>query len=160
LLAQGVPLDAVGVQCHMQPGNTMRPDAYARYLERFSRAGLEIHVTEFDVDDTGLPDDIRRRDAEVAAVYREFLSAILANPSVTELITWQIGDSHSGAHYAALAKGAGTMTRTPRPLLYDDTYRRKPSWFAVHDVLAQIPHRLQPTRRTSSHTAGAKSDKR
>jgi endo-1,4-beta-xylanase len=160
LLAQGVPLDAVGVQCHMMPGNTLQPDAYARYLERFSRAGLEIHVTEFDVDDTGLSDDIRQRDAEVAAIYRDFLSAILANPRVTELVTWQIGDSHSGAHYAAQAKGTGAMMRMPRPLLYDDAYTRKPSWFAVRDVLLETPHRLQPTRHISSHAVDAKGDRR
>ena len=142
LLAAGVPIDAIGLQCHLMPSKPLDLDAYARYIERFTQAGLEVHITELDVDDRGLPGSIRERDVAIASLYRRFLSAVLANPRVTQVVTWQLGDRHSGYHYQAIEKNGGIApARLPRPLLYDALYRKKLAWRAVASAFAGMPQR-------------------
>ncbi len=141
LLDAGTPIDAIGLQCHLMPSKPFDHDGYARYIERFTRAGLEVHITELDVDDGGFPDAIAERDRAVGDHYRSFLSTILANTGITELIAWQLGDRHSGAYYQALERAGGTSGRMPRPLLYDTAYQRKPAWHAVSDALTTMPPR-------------------
>ncbi len=124
----GAPLDALGFQGHLQPGRPYDDDAFAAFLRRFS--GLELHITELDVNDETFPAAIRKRDALVARRYHDFLSAVLAVPAVNTVINWQLADHYSW--YNDLARsGQLRSRRAPRPLPFDSAYRRKPAWFAM-----------------------------
>ncbi len=122
------PLDVLGFQGHLQPQLPFDDARFAAFLRRF--AGLELHITELDVNDESFPDSIRRRDALVAARYGNFLEAVLAVPAVTTVINWQLADHYSW--YAGLARaGQLRSRRAPRPLPFDSAYGRKPAWFAM-----------------------------
>ena len=122
------PLDALGFQGHLQPGRPYDDAAFAAFLRRFS--GLELHITELDVNDETFPAAIRERDALVARRYHDFLSAVLAVPAVNTVINWQLADHYSW--YNDLARsGQLRSRRAPRPLPFDSAYRRKPAWFAM-----------------------------
>jgi endo-1,4-beta-xylanase len=141
LLSAGVPIDAIGLQCHLMPSKPFDFDGYARYIERFTKAGLEVHITELDVEDVALSSDPLERDGAIAKVYADFLSVVLQNKRITQLILWQLGDGHSWYTYQSIEKGVMDPNRRPRPLLYDANYKVKPAWSAVANALAKMPKR-------------------
>ncbi len=125
LLDSGVPFHAVGLQSHLQPQWPADYPAFADYIGRFAAKGLDISISEFDVNDESLPDDIAARDAAVAAVGAAFLQAVLTVPAVTMVVNWQLSDRYSW--YRALKRRTGRWSgRTPRPLPFDDGLRATP----------------------------------
>lgn len=47
-MADGVPVDAIGFQCHFTLGQV--PDTLAQNLKRFSDLGLDVAITELDIN--------------------------------------------------------------------------------------------------------------
>ncbi len=141
LLSAGVPIDAIGLQCHLMPSKPFDFEDYARYIERFTRAGLEIHITELDIEDAEAGQPPAERDVQIARTYGQFLGAVLQNKRITQLIMWQFGDHHSWYHYQAMANGLANPAQWPRPLLYDGNYQKKPAWNAVAAALTHMPPR-------------------
>jgi endo-1,4-beta-xylanase len=130
----GVKLDAVGLQGHLQPQYPHDAARFQDFLHELAAEGVDIYVTEFDVRDDTFPDDIPTRDTQVAAVAERFLGNVLKVPQVKALITWQLADNYSFYRGIAKQKNPAT-TRLPRPLPYDEQYRRKPLWFALAKTL-------------------------
>ncbi|ODT07183.1 MAG: hypothetical protein ABS35_45120 [Kaistia sp. SCN 65-12] len=123
---QGVRLDAVGLQGHLNPGLPHDDAGFADFLHQLAERKVEIWVTELDVDDTAFPDDVVARDAAVAARYRDFLTAALAVPAVTTVITWQLADPASWYVHMAEQRDPGAR-RMPRPLPFDAEFEPKPA---------------------------------
>lgn len=141
LLGRGVPLDAFGVQGHLATREAFDGDIWLRWLEEVRSLGLRILVTELDVTDSSSPGDIARRDAEVAALYRQFLSATLACTAVTSVITWGISDRHSWVVDGVEPKHRRSDGVPPRPLPYDKDLAPKPAYAALAAALASAPKR-------------------
>lgn len=132
----GIKLDAVGFQAHLKPHLPFDDQAFAKHLERIAAAGVDIYITEFDVDDSSFPDDLAERDAKVAERCSQFLSAALAVPRVKALICWHLSDRYSwykGADWypKEVASFGGTATRPVRSHLSDSNLSPKPAWQAV-----------------------------
>jgi len=89
MVARRVPVDAVGVQSHIAAGRT--GVAYGAGLMRFIAAarelGLQVFITEMDVNDRALVADEPGRDAAVAAAYRQYMELALADPAVRLVLT-------------------------------------------------------------------------
>jgi endo-1,4-beta-xylanase len=129
LLDAGAPLGAIGLQSHLQPQWPADYPAFADYIGGFGAKGLEIYLSEFDVNDEAAPDAIDARDAYVAAAGAAFLSAALGVPAVKMVVNWQLSDRYSW--YRALSRrGRG---RAPRPLPFDDDMRAAPLRAAMID---------------------------
>lgn len=94
LKARHVPLDAVGVQAHIEAGKT-----YGAGLREFMAAaremGLQVFITEMDVNDRALPGDVESRDKAVAETYGGFLNLTIAEPAVRVVLTWGITDGRT-----------------------------------------------------------------
>jgi endo-1,4-beta-xylanase len=90
LHAQGL-LDAVGVQSHISAG-TQYGQGLSNFLTAIEKLGLEIYITEMDVNDRHLGPDDAARDKAVAATYRQYLDQVLRNPAVKAVLTWGITD--------------------------------------------------------------------
>jgi len=130
----GVRLDAVGLQGHLQPQYPHDAARFQDFLHELAAEGVEIYITEFDVRDDTFADDIRTRDAQVAAVAQRFLANVLRVPQVKTLITWQLADNYS--FYRGIAKQKNPATpRLPRPLPYDEQFQRKQLWFTLAKAL-------------------------
>ena len=71
LLDAGAPLDTIGLQSHLKPQWPADYRAFADYAADFAKRGLTISITEFDIDNSALPDDFAARDRAVAAVGAE-----------------------------------------------------------------------------------------
>lgn len=139
LLNTGVPVDAVGIQGHIVPRHPIRQNALSRFLKQIEQFGLSIFVSELDVNDIGLPEDVRRRDQLVADFYRRFLDPVLDNQAVKRVGFWGLSDrSHWIVHgYAPFRRATGT----PRPALFDAELNPKPAYFTVADALSHAPYR-------------------
>jgi endo-1,4-beta-xylanase len=130
LLDAGVPLDGIGLEGHIQPDVKFLPETYAEFLQAISDRGLEIQITELDVNDQSFPDNVEERDSMVADVYTRFLTTVLSNPKVKLVATWQMTD-RTAYYYNESLGNSPDADRRPRPLLFDLEFNRKPSYYAV-----------------------------
>jgi endo-1,4-beta-xylanase len=130
--ARGVPLDAVGVQSHLT-ANQQQPGAGLRgFVQECGRMGLQVFVTELDVNDRLLPAAVAERDAAVAQLYRDYLTLMLAEPNVTAVLTWGVTDRYT---WLDQSKWGRTDGKPQRPLPFDSDYQPAPAFFAERAAL-------------------------
>ncbi len=130
LLDAGVVLDAIGLQGHLQPTKAYSDQVFTDFLWKLHERGLNIYISEFDIDDSSYPAGLRSRDRLVAKRTHQFLSAILKVPSLKALICWQLSDRYSWYRNMALEDNPHAK-RLPRPLPFDDKLRPKPAYEAM-----------------------------
>lgn len=123
------PIDAFGTQAHLNwaKQKNFEADTLRGFLGEVAAVGLRIFVTELDVIDRDLPDDIEERDKGIALVYESYLTAALQEPAVSAVLTWGLTDRVTWlARRARRPSGAAV-----RVLPLDREYRRKPAWYAM-----------------------------
>ena len=140
--AEGVKIDAVGFEAHLKPHLPFDDAAFAAYVASIADLGVDILITELDVDDSAVPDDLAARDAAVAARVGAFLDAVLTVPRVRAVITWHLSDRYSwyrGADwYAAQVAGSGGSPGRPvRSHLFDADLAPKAAAVAAADSFAR-----------------------
>jgi endo-1,4-beta-xylanase len=129
--ARGVPIDGVGLQTHIYDLNLKQISTLAANIRRFAALGVQVHITEMDVR---LPLDadghvLNKADlATQAEIYRRVAQTCLAQPACTAFQTWGFTDKYTWLYnYTKGKQGA--------PLLFDENYAPKASYYAVLDVL-------------------------
>lgn len=142
----GVKISAVGFEAHLKPYLPQDDAAFAEYLHQIAALGVDILITELDIDDSHMPDDIATRDRMVTDRVSGFLAHVLPVPRVTSLICWHLSDKYSwyaGADwYADMVDDAGgTPGRPVRSHLFDAELNPKPAAYAAADQLAVAPAR-------------------
>ncbi|WP_235913883.1 endo-1,4-beta-xylanase [Teichococcus coralli] len=129
LLSRGVPLDAVGIQAHLQLAKPFRPEPFAAFVGALRQMGVAVLITELDIRETWqAPQDMAARDALVAERAYAFLSCALG-AGVRTVLTWGLTDK-----YSWLTTDPGVALpggRTHRGLPLDAQFRRKPMWDAM-----------------------------
>jgi len=131
LLEQGVPIDGVGHQTHIDIyGPSV--DSIIASMRTFAELGLDNLVTELDMSmyawndrsDYGqdLPQEILNLQAER---YGELFKAFRQNKDILSgVVFWGIADDHTWLHGFPVA-------RTNAPLLFDQRHQPKPAFWAV-----------------------------
>jgi endo-1,4-beta-xylanase len=130
----GTPIDAVGIQAHIKAGS---PDPIGRglksYIESIRKMGLEVYLTELDVNEDDLPyDDVAQRDHAIAETYRQFLDVALDNPAVKLMLTWGVSDRHTWLNDGP-THHRKQPNRPQRSLPFDPEYKPTPAFFAIRD---------------------------
>ncbi len=92
-LARGVPIDGVGFQGHFDSKHLPAIDGIIDKLNRFAQLGLELQVTEFDIDQMNI-------DPQTQADFtRDFYRTLYANPDVNAIThVWGFGKANIGDH--------------------------------------------------------------
>ncbi|MBB5518986.1 endo-1,4-beta-xylanase [Amphiplicatus metriothermophilus] len=142
LVKNGVPIDALGVQSH---SNYDMPDAFTpekqrawrEFVDEVVAMGLDVYLTEFDVNDTDLPPDVETRDRLMAGYAKDYLDMMLSYEQTKDLLVWGMVDSYSWLQ-DFLPREDGVPKR---PTLYDAAYRPKPLREAVAAALRAAPAR-------------------
>lgn len=142
LKERGTPIHALGIQSHLYSKLPIAPDETLELVEAAAALGLEVWISELDVNDTQFPEDTAERDALVAEIYERYLNALLPHPAVTRLCFWGISDYD---HW--IARGEPKWERRPRwtgaarPALFDADNEPKPAFDAVVRALRAAPPR-------------------
>lgn len=122
LLDSGAPLHAIGMQCHLRGATAIDRDGVTKFVEEMRDAGLDVYVTELDVQDQTLPAPSAERDAIVARQVSDVLEAIGAPAPIDTLLTWGLSDRHSW-----ISQMFPRADHTPnRPLPLDAEFQPKP----------------------------------
>ena len=140
---RGTPVDAVGIQSHlwMERRAHFSQEVFARFLKDIADRGLQVMITEMDVIDVGAPTDIAQRDAEVAAMYKDYLDVALASPAVKTVVTWGLSDHDSWVTHLSMDSFKRPDGQPPRPLPFDATLKPKPAYFAMAEAFKAAPGR-------------------
>lgn len=125
LVAQGVPLHAVGLQMHVSPQDAPRARDLRANMERLAALGLETDITEMDVM-LPLPAG-KTALRQQAGVYRDTLGACLAAPRCRSFSTWGATDRYSWIPGNFPGRGAA--------LLFGADGRPKPAYYSVRRLL-------------------------
>lgn len=140
LIDQGAPIDAIGFQSHLRLAAPYDFPAFGAFLADVASLGLEIHVTELDVNDSSVEGDVATRDRAVAQMYGAYLDAVLKVEAVKVVETWQLCDATSWMNDPAIQARMGVRSQR-RPLPYDLRFQRKAAWYAIAQALDAAPPR-------------------
>ncbi|MEV5430984.1 endo-1,4-beta-xylanase [Streptomyces sp. NPDC052701] len=114
--SRGVPIDCVGFQSHFNSASPV-PSDYQANLQRFADLGVDVQITELDIEGSGTAQ---------ANSYANVVRACLAVSRCTGITVWGITDKYSW-------RASGT------PLLLDSNYNKKPAYDAVLTALGGSP---------------------
>ncbi|MDX3195678.1 endo-1,4-beta-xylanase [Streptomyces sp. MN03-5084-2B] len=109
---RGVPIDCVGFQAHFNANSPVPPN-YQTTLQNFANLGVDVQLTELDIEGSGTAQ---------AANFRTVTSACLAVARCTGITVWGIRDTDSW-------RASGT------PLLFDGNGQKKAAYTAVLEAL-------------------------
>lgn len=133
LRKRGAPLDALGIQSHLSSHRTPSGPETLRFIRELGQMGLDVYLSEMDVNDAELDADYRHRDEQVAAMYRDFLDTVLQSKRVKRVVFWGLADSVNW-----IADGDARRRRDgapQRPALFDRSLGRKPAYYQVMEAL-------------------------
>ena len=128
LVGRGVPIHALALQGHLLGDHAPAfGQGLADFLAAVADLGLDIYVTELDVNDQNLAGSGTRRDSVVADIYARFLDVVLAQPAVKMVVTWGLSDRYtSKTNFFPRADGAPV-----RPLPFDQDLKPKAAAKAI-----------------------------
>jgi endo-1,4-beta-xylanase len=109
LIEQGAPITGIGMQGHFGD-NATPPEKLLSILDRYARFGLDIKITEFDINTTD--------QALLNDYTRDFMTTVFSHPAVTGLQFWGFWEK---AHWRpAAALYAADWTPRPHAQIYKD----------------------------------------
>jgi endo-1,4-beta-xylanase len=123
-----VPVDGVGLQMHLALEHLGDLEGMSAKLKKFADLNLRVAITELDVR---IPTNVHPTVDQLAiqaTVYRQVLRSC-QQAACSTLVFWGFTDCHSWVPHFFPNHGAA--------LLFDEEYRPKPSYSALHDELAQ-----------------------
>jgi endo-1,4-beta-xylanase len=100
---RGTPVDALGVQSHIEmfsldPASGVGPyleNEWRRFLDEAVGMGYKLLITEFDVKDKALPGAIPLRDERVADFARRYFDVMLDYDALGDVLAWGMVDRFS-----------------------------------------------------------------
>ncbi|GAB3149876.1 PHB depolymerase family esterase [Amycolatopsis stemonae] len=133
--SRGVPIDCVGFQSHFNSASPV-PSNYQTTLANFASLGVDVQITELDIEGSGTTQ---------ANNFRTVTNACLAVARCTGITVWGIRDTDSW-------RASGT------PLLFDGNGQKKAAYTAVLDALnggtTPPPTSTTPTTPTTPPPGG------
>jgi len=107
--------------------------------------GLQVFITEMDVNDRKLPDSVPERDIRSGEDLSRLPDMMLAEPNVNTVLTWGITDRYNVAERAGACVACRTAYRSGRCPSTTD-YSPTPAFFAERDAI--------DSRRTGAQPGG------
>ncbi|KLI63401.1 endo-1,4-beta-xylanase [Aurantiacibacter marinus] len=140
MVSRGVPVDALGIQSHIEmfeidPATGVGPYAerqWRAFLDEVTGMGLRLLITEFDVKDAALPGDIATRDRKVADYTRRYFDLMLEyDAHLDDILAWGMVDQYNWLQYFGNAARPDGLEIRGAP--YSSDYQAKP----IRDAIAQ-----------------------
>lgn len=96
LLARGVPIQAVGIESHLDAARPLADGAMRKFLATIQDMGLRVLVTELDVKETRTSGNSHDWDVTVANYYSNYLTEVLSTVRPQSIIFWCLTDRWEG----------------------------------------------------------------
>ena len=126
LLAQGVPIDGVGLQMHITATNPPSTASVAGNMRRLADLGLTVNISEMDVRIRDAPGTLQTRLELQKTVYKSMVTVCVDEPRCDAVTFWGFTDAHSWID---------NQFGPDDPLLFDETYAPKPAFYGVLEAL-------------------------
>jgi endo-1,4-beta-xylanase len=117
LKSEGVPLDGIGMEEHLSLNWAPSLDQLEQAMQSYAGLGLELEVTEADVDTTGYSGATATN--QQAEIFGRLATACRAESACIRFSVWGVSDAVSWLGTAAA------------PLPFDQNYQAKPAWSAI-----------------------------
>lgn len=137
---RGTPINAIGLQSHLKLAAKYDLPRFSAFLADITSLGYELHITELDVNDSGIYGSPAQRDRAVAKLYGDYLEEVLRHTAVKVVQTWQLSDATSWMQDKDI-QARMKLRADPRPLPYDIHFTRKRAWDAIAKALSEAPLR-------------------
>jgi endo-1,4-beta-xylanase len=132
LMQRGVPVQAIGFESHLSGAVSGSSSASrAWFVERLRGLGLEVILTELDVDDTQVPGNPSERDVVVADCYSSYLSSILPQARPKRVIFFSFCDLKNWIDGVRSPKYTRQDGSAHRPGLFSRELASKPAYAAA-----------------------------
>lgn len=143
-LGRGVPIHALGIQAHIGANgrratefDTRQEREWRQFLDEATGMGLDLVITEFDVNDNALPADMPARDAAVAAYARDYLDITFSYRQLKDVLCWGLVDHYSWLQNFSARPDGEPLRCTP----YDADFQPKPLRAAIAEAFRAAPER-------------------
>ncbi|MBX7534956.1 endo-1,4-beta-xylanase [Qipengyuania sp. GH1] len=142
MVKRGTPVDALGIQSHIEifaidPATGVGPyleREWRRFLDEVTGMGLRLLITEFDVKDRALPANVRERDQKVAEFSRRYFDLMLEyGDHLDDILAWGMTDTFNWLQYFEPAERPDGLQVRGTP--YSSDYEVKPLRTAIAEQL-------------------------
>ena len=128
--ARGIPIDGIGMQMHIDGSHPPLKDEVVKNMQRFGALGVEVYVTEFDVNMNDVHADEKSKAQLEGAIYYEMMRACIESKVCHSFAILGITDRETWYNYLDGVKDA-------RPLPFDRDYKPKQAYWSLRDALAE-----------------------
>lgn len=128
-LARGVPIDGIGMQMHLDGVHPPAKDEVISNMKRFGELGLDVYVTEFDVNMDNVKANVGAKDLIQENIYYEMMRACIESKVCHQFSFLGITDAETWYNHIGL--------KDPRPLMFDRDYKPKPAFYGIRTALEQ-----------------------
>lgn len=125
LKKSGIPINGVGLQCHLDAGKVNATKLRAN-MERYKDLDMVCNITELDL---GIDDTSAKSLQQQADDYYAITRVAMTTDNCTSLMIWGLKDNDSW--------------RSSNPLLYDSGLSSKPAYWGVHAAVSRTYKELQ-----------------
>jgi endo-1,4-beta-xylanase len=122
LIANGVPIDGVGLQMHISASSRPPNASIASNIRRLADLGLTVHISEMDVRVNGVSGSQQTHLDVQRTTYYDVVRVCVLEPRCEAVTFWGFTDAH-------------TWISGDSPLLFDAQYSPKPAYTGVLDAL-------------------------
>lgn len=126
---RGVPIDGIGMQMHIDGTHPPTKDEVKSNMKRFYELGVDIYITEFDVNMNDVKARSDSKDQIQANIYYEMARACVESPGCKSFAMLGITDKETWYSHMGLPD--------PRPLPFDKQYKPKPAYFALRRAFGE-----------------------
>jgi len=118
LQASGIPIDGVGLQCHLKV-DSFDKSALNSTVKKYATIGLNCIFTEIDMSIYSTDATTLQKQADA---YKGITEVFLRNENCPHMVLWGINDQHS-------------WISSNNPLLFDTNNQPKPAYYSVQKAL-------------------------
>lgn len=134
LIAKKVSIDGIGFQMHLGLGRCKTSptipemSSIRENFKRFSDLGLEIHITEMDIQVNYGEGTVEEKLRQQAEAYKNILETALEFTNFKALVVWGVNDKYTWI--TGLNEGSEDA-----PLIFDKENKPKLAYFALKEAL-------------------------
>lgn len=127
--ARGVPIDGIGMQMHIDGTHPPTKDEVIANMRRFGDLGVEVYVTELDVNMNDVKANDESKDIIEGDIYYDMARACIESGTCHSFSILGITDKETWYNYMGLPNA--------RPLPFDRNYKPKPAYYSLRHALEQ-----------------------